>query len=218
MLTHENRFVTFFFLFPLTCFIGLSFFATVRLTWAAPLFNLLGIYVFANLARRTNREQAGRVAAASLAVSLIVFTGFAAYREANRNLSAQPSDWQSWPQREITNELDHRWEEQVGKPLRIVAGDMHLAGAVAYWSPSKPSMFDDLDLAISPWISKSRIAQEGMLVVWQPGSKEEARVESYLGHYRATTRSFVWSSSRRAAPVTVSYVIVPPRTEGRHDF
>jgi hypothetical protein len=58
------------------------------------------------------------------------------------------------------------YQRRTNKPLEIVTGDPRLASLVAFASPSRPSYYDFVDPARTPWVTADDIKKKGMLVVW----------------------------------------------------
>jgi hypothetical protein len=73
-----------------------------------------------------------------------------------------------FPGRELAAAVEQRWHEVVGRaPLAIVAGDVWLAGNIAFYSQERPSVFIDADRGKSPWITDA-LVRDGAVFIWQP--------------------------------------------------
>jgi hypothetical protein len=58
------------------------------------------------------------------------------------------------------------FQRRTGKPLAIVTGDPRLASLVAFAAPSRPSYYDFVDPARTPWVTADDIRKKGLIVVW----------------------------------------------------
>ena len=58
------------------------------------------------------------------------------------------------------------FQRRTGKPLAIVTGDPRLASLVAFAAPSRPSYYDFVDPARTPWVTADDIKKKGLMVVW----------------------------------------------------
>ena len=81
-----------------------------------------------------------------------------------------------------------------------------LAGLNAY---DKPSIFTDLDMRFAPWITRQRLRDHGMLMVW-PGRGVPPQLRTWLGKLPVKTGLFNWS--RTAPPGQISFAAIPPGT------
>jgi hypothetical protein len=61
--------------------------------------------------------------------------------------------------------LSAEWKKTTDKPLRLVAGPFGLISTAAAYMPEQPSTFAEFDIYLSPWVTKERIAREGMAIV-----------------------------------------------------
>jgi 4-amino-4-deoxy-L-arabinose transferase-like glycosyltransferase len=73
--------------------------------------------------------------------------------------SAQPAD-------QMGEFFGDTFQRRTGKPLEIVAGDERLATLVALAAPSRPSYYDDVAPARTPWVTDDDIRKRGLIVVW----------------------------------------------------
>ncbi len=73
--------------------------------------------------------------------------------------SAQPAD-------QIGSFFADTFQRRTGRPLAIVTGDPRLAALVALAAPARPSYFDDIVPARTPWVTADDIRRRGAIVVW----------------------------------------------------
>jgi 4-amino-4-deoxy-L-arabinose transferase-like glycosyltransferase len=58
------------------------------------------------------------------------------------------------------------FERRTGRPLAVVTGDPSAAMLIALAAPSRPSVYNAVDPARSPWVTPDDIRQKGAIVVW----------------------------------------------------
>jgi hypothetical protein len=67
--------------------------------------------------------------------------------------------------RQVGFEVTRNWHTSVGRLLRIVMGDPHLAAAIAFYSPDHPDVVPDFDLQRAPFVSEGRLDGDGFVAV-----------------------------------------------------
>jgi Dolichyl-phosphate-mannose-protein mannosyltransferase len=67
--------------------------------------------------------------------------------------------------RQVSFEVTRNWHTSVGRLLRIVMGDPHLAAAIAFFSPDHPDVVPDFDLQRAPFVSEGRLDGDGFVAV-----------------------------------------------------
>jgi 4-amino-4-deoxy-L-arabinose transferase-like glycosyltransferase len=106
------------------------------------------------------------------------------------------------------------WHETFKLPVRIVAGSEKYSLAQPFYGPDSPSEFSHFSFDEAPWISKARIARQGLLAICVAEDRlclQQARTYAHAG-----TREFEASIQRTvfgiAGPkVDLIYVMTPPR-------
>jgi 4-amino-4-deoxy-L-arabinose transferase-like glycosyltransferase len=58
------------------------------------------------------------------------------------------------------------FRRRTAEPLRIVIGDVQVAGLIALASPDRPSLFLPQSPELTPWLTESDIRKNGAIVVW----------------------------------------------------
>ncbi len=58
------------------------------------------------------------------------------------------------------------FQRRTGKPLAIVSGDPRLATLIAFAASSRPSYYDDVAPARTPWVTADDIRKNGLILVW----------------------------------------------------
>jgi hypothetical protein len=117
-----------------------------------------------------------------------------------------------FPGRELARTVEHRWRQLAGgAPLTVVAGDVWLAGNVAFYGDDRPSVFIDADTRKSPWITPELIARGGAVFVWQ----DSVGVPPWLGNYPAAQRQppieLSYVPALRHAPARLGWAILLPK-------
>ena len=93
------------------------------------------------------------IVAPLLASPLVAYLSFATGR-----------DIASQPRRELVAQAHRVWHEQIGTPVKLVAGTEPYSLALAFYSPDEPSELSHFNMDWSPWVVRSRIDQEGLLI------------------------------------------------------
>ncbi|AVO43710.1 glycosyltransferase family 39 protein [Phreatobacter cathodiphilus] len=116
-----------------------------------------------------------------------------------------------YPARTLASELESRWRQRTGRPLRIVAGDRWHAGNVAFYAAARPQILFDGDTRLSPWITAERVAREGALLVWHPDDDAaRVRLERLVPSLTAEGSVHADAVLRHGAPTVLAFRIVPP--------
>lgn len=80
----------------------------------------------------------------------------------------------SWPSEELSNQLLAEWTLRQDTPLRIISGPTWEAGFITAFASSRSQFFVRHELAINPWITETRLREEGALVLGHTGVKDAA--------------------------------------------
>jgi Dolichyl-phosphate-mannose-protein mannosyltransferase len=182
----------------------------LRDLWALPMGSLLGLTAVMLLECRGWTIDDLRLRRLVWSFVLAAPLLYGAAKEYGTNSGVPPST--SWPQREISERLEARWDEATGVPLKLVGGDAVEGGLVALTARYRPSLLIDLELRRAPWIKADRIARDGMLVVWPytyVAGQEKHRALTAACVPRA--ESFPWAGRPDVKPLVLHYCIIPPR-------
>jgi 4-amino-4-deoxy-L-arabinose transferase-like glycosyltransferase len=207
-------FLLFFTLGPLavTVFVAVLSHAGLKTAWGSSMFNVAGLLAIALTAERYTPAALRRIAATAAVLLLVVPLGYAAVVKFDAYQMSSPGMRVNWPQGAIAERLGQVWLRETGQPLRIVAGDPWLAGLVGLTNEAAPSILSNGDLALSPWITAERIDRQGLLAVWEAGSK--AIPPSLLPLIGASARgeeTFDFPGSDGRRELSIGYAIVPPK-------
>lgn len=61
--------------------------------------------------------------------------------------------------------VEDQWRQTASSPLRLVAGPFALVNPVAFYVADRPSTFSDFSGYLSPWVSETRIARDGVAII-----------------------------------------------------
>jgi len=92
----------------------------------------------------------------AIAIVMVIFVPWTVRVELK---SAQPADLMG---AFFADTFQHR----TGKPLAIITGDPRLATLIALGAPSRPSYYDEVAPARTPWVTADDIRKRGLIVVW----------------------------------------------------
>lgn len=130
------------------------------------------------------------------------------------------------PGRELAEAATRIWHDKTSAPLRIVGGTISAPGIptpfgdpyadlIAFYSSDQPSEFIDYSLAHAPWITRPRLARDGLLTVCPAANPDcvEAAMAAVGPHSSRVTvtlsRRFLFWSGR---PATFILMINPPHS------
>ncbi len=122
-----------------------------------------------------------------------------------------------WPSAQLAAHARASWDGVSRCPLDVVAGEYHLAGALAVaLAPRQPSVLIYGEPRHSPWATPQRLREGGALWVWQDDEPESApaplnRVaeEGSLRPYRGTWQ-VAWPREPSGQPFTVHWTAYVP--------
>jgi hypothetical protein len=125
---------------------------------AAPAWFLLPILLLRPAAARPTRTAVIRIAALvfALAIAALIAANWLASRY-HQEGTAEGREFY----RQVSVELTRDWHMSIGRLLRIVIGDPHLAAAISFYSPDHPDAVPDFNLKGLPWISEERLDGDG---------------------------------------------------------
>jgi 4-amino-4-deoxy-L-arabinose transferase-like glycosyltransferase len=135
--------------------------------WGSPMWCFIGMFVMAEVVGPVTTGGLQRFAVAWGAILVAVACVFAVQQTIGSYLMRKPTRGQ-FPGKELAAVVEQRWHAAVGRaPLAIVAGDVWLAGNIAFYGQERPSVFIDADWTKSPWITPAALARDGAVFIWQ---------------------------------------------------
>lgn len=121
----------------------------------------------------------------------------------------------NFPARAIAAPLTEIVTRRTGAPPAILAGDLHLAGAIALASRAHPQVMPDADPARAPWIDAEGLLRQGMVVVWPvtdtSGAPPYAIRTRWPDLQPQAPLVVQWAIPGKLEPVRVGWAIVPPQ-------
>jgi Dolichyl-phosphate-mannose-protein mannosyltransferase len=147
--------------------------------WGSPMWCFIGLFLTSEVVGPITTGGVQRLAIAWAVVMVTVAGVFTVQQTAGGYLISKPTRGQ-FPGRELAALVEQRWHQLAGgAPLAIVAGDVWLAGNIAFYGKERPSVFIDADPRKSPWISPAALAREGAVFIWQEGAGPPPRLDAY---------------------------------------
>lgn len=180
----------------------------LRTTWSAPVLTLLPLALTV-LVPRLSLPRDPRPLALILAAAIVIIPAGDAARLFLARSSIEGPTRANWPEKAIATAAAAAWSKEVGKPLRIVAGDTWPASLVGTRNPDRPSILTSGDLTLSPWITPERLARDGVFVVVEPKRPIPEPLKVLIGDRQPKWLEFY--AAGRASGAQLSYVIIPPR-------
>lgn len=131
----------------------------LKTTWAYSFFSLAGVALFALVPTSVDMRRLRRFAIGLGMVVALTATAHVLYK----TRSERPKTRFDGPA--LARTVAAAWEARYGGTVPIVVADHILAAIVSTYAPGRPSMLVRGDFAISPWVDRARLAQEGAVVL-----------------------------------------------------
>jgi hypothetical protein len=181
----------------------------LRASWLSPAMNTASLLLVALATAFVTPAMVKRLATVTAAVAVATAALYAAtlvipFRSGN------PARVM-WPQAEIATRMGAIWHRETSAPLKVVAGDMWVAGLVGYRAPTNPSLLTDGDFTLSPWVTPERIKREGAFILWHDrGDALNEPLTKLIERRPVRSEEFRASRGTKTRPITIRYVIIPP--------
>jgi 4-amino-4-deoxy-L-arabinose transferase-like glycosyltransferase len=176
--------------------------------WGYPMWCFIGLFLIAEAIGPLTEHGWERFCIAWLVILVTVPIVFVVQHTIGGYLLRKPSRWQ-FPGSELANMVEQRWHTVLGNvPLRIVAGDVWIAGDVAFYGRERPSVFIDADSFKSPWITPDALSRQGAVVIWQ---EPQAPLDRFPTAERQPPIELPYVPSLGHQPARFEWAIVPPR-------
>lgn len=195
---------------PLALTLMMSLFSPMRIAWTMPMFNLLGLVIVAlvvpNISPLPGIRRLGLLA---MVMSLGCACAFDIIHLYNRYHGTIPLAT-SRPMEEISERFDAIWATQIGRPLKIVGGEVGPATLAGLLSPSKPALFSEMDERLSPSMTQARVLRDGVLVLWNDAHNQWRPSADLLASHVHGVEAFQWSKNQNVPLLKIGYLIIPP--------
>ena len=118
--------------------------------------------------------------------------------------------------RQVSFEVTRNWHMSVGRLLRIVMGDQHLAAAIAFLSPDHPDVVPDFDLERAPFVSEGHLDGDGYVAVCRAEdtvcvAKARSLAEGKSGTQFVNFQTRNLYGGAAGEPGRFFFVLVPPQ-------
>jgi 4-amino-4-deoxy-L-arabinose transferase-like glycosyltransferase len=195
----------------------------LRPAWGMPLWSALGVLILFSFETRPRREVWRRTALACVLfglinVALASVEGVAGPYITGRGFRTH------FPGRALATRAAEVWKQRFDVPLPLVGGERWLAGNVAFYAPSRPSMLsnDGLgssapDETVTPWTSIADFKNRGGVLVWFTDREGEALPGELRNHFpdaeTLPTLTLPWQTGAPVKPVSIGMAVVAPRSK-----
>jgi hypothetical protein len=201
--------------------------------WGYPLWSFAPLAVLMVWPPALEPAQLRRFAAAALAV-LIAFPIAYAVAELGEPLIRDRAKATQFAGHTLADTITRQWREKTGTPLAYVGGARVIFGSaggqheslgagqfaannVAVYSPDRPHVIVNGELAISPWIDAADLDRRGAILIWQPARHQKEIPENIRRAFpRAELQPPLFLPRQtlfRYHQDLVHYVFVAPRPE-----
>jgi 4-amino-4-deoxy-L-arabinose transferase-like glycosyltransferase len=195
----------------LTIVVALVTGSSLKSAWGSSMFNFAGVLAVVLASSRFDTIALRRIAVCAAVLIVAVPLAYAIVIAAGPSRAGMPVRV-NWPQAEISKRFTAIWARETGRPLRIVGGDNWIAGLVGITAKDRPSILSHGDPALSPWVTPERIARQGMLIVWEAGTRRiPAPLQPLVAGRPAGEERFKWSRSNARGDLVIGYTIIPPK-------
>jgi len=197
----------------------------LRPAWGMPLWSALGVLVLFCFETRPRDQVLKRVALACALFGLInivlaLVEGVAGPYITGRGFRTH------FPGRALATRAVEAWNQRFDAPLPLVGGERWLAGNVAFYAPSRPSMLsnDGLgssapDETVAPWTSIADFGNRGGILVWYTDREGDALPLELRRHFPDAETlpplTLSWQTGAPVKPVKIGMAVVAPRSTTR---
>ena len=192
----------------------------LRAAWGMPLWSALGVLVLFCLDTRPGplmlkRAALGCALFAVINVLLALAEGVAGPYVKAKGFRTH------FPGRLLATRAAEAWDRRFAVPLGLVAGERWLAGNVAFYAPSRPSVLTDgglgsatLDETACPWTSIADFKKQGGVLVWSVDREGVALPPELKAHFPDAevlpTLTLPWQTVAPVTPTRIGLAIVAP--------
>jgi 4-amino-4-deoxy-L-arabinose transferase-like glycosyltransferase len=178
--------------------------------WGYPMWCFIGVFLMAEVVGPVTTGGIRRFAAAWLVILIAVPIAFTIQNSFGSWFLRKPTRGQ-FPGMELARVVDQRWHDVVGTaPLAIVAGDVWIAGNIAFYGTERPSVFIDADPVKSPWITPDRLARQGAVLIWLSSASQPAVLSRFPAARQQPTIELPNVPPLGHPPVSLDWAILPP--------
>ncbi len=134
--------------------------------WGYPMWCFVGLFLMSEVIGPVTDGGLRRFYAAVLGIMIVTSIVFVVQQTVGGRLMPRATRGQ-FPGPELARLVEQRWHAVVGEaPLSIVAGDVWIAGNIAFYGADGPAVLIDADMRKSPWITPALLARKGAVLIW----------------------------------------------------
>ena len=192
--------------------------------WGMPLWSAIGVLTLFSFETRSRTETLRRAA-----FGCVVFAAvnvLLAFAEAAEPYLHENGLRTQFPGRLLAERVVESWDRRFAGPLPLVGGERWIAGNVAFWAPSRPSVLTNgglgsasLDEAACPWTSIDDFKRRGGALVWSiehEGERLPAELRALFPNAEPLPPlALPWQTGARVPPVRIGVALVPPVAPSR---
>lgn len=130
--------------------------------WNAAAFNLLPATMLATPLVKVSRFTATQTASIVIAITTIMVAASPVVAWAKLEVGVENDAAYA---KLAAAAIERTWRETTAAPLRLVAGPFGLANSTAFYMADAPSTYADFSPYLSPWVTLTRIARQGIAVI-----------------------------------------------------
>ena len=107
----------------------------------------------------------------------------------------QPNKYSLFDGKNAAKVIQNSWDHEVNKnkietrPIKIIAGDMWIAGDISLFMSKRPQVFIDLDLKAANWISYADLKKNGGVLIWNARSADSSAESEIPQNYQEVLKS-----------------------------
>ncbi len=181
--------------------------------WGYPMWCFLGLFLMAEVVGPITSDGLQRFYGALLGILVIVPVVFIVQQTVGGRLVSKPTRGQ-FPGPELARLVEQRWHAVAGDaPLSIVAGDVWIAGNIAFYGDDRPPVFIDADPRKSPWITPPLLARDGAVLIWPASTGRPSWLLRFPAAIPQPPIELANVPPRGHAPVRLEWEILPPAWE-----
>jgi hypothetical protein len=177
--------------------------------WGYPMWCFIGLFLMAEVVGPVTKQGLRRFWIAWAVILITIPVVFVVQQTVGGRLLRKPLR-SAFPGPELAHRVEERWHGAVGTKLPIVAGDVWIAGSIAFYGADRPSVFIDADPTKSPWISTADIAHEGAVLIWLASEGEPAWLAAFPAAERQPPIELPYVPPLGHPPARFGWAIVRP--------
>lgn len=137
--------------------------------WAMPMFNLLGIIVFAWWQPKLTKKNVNFFFIIMAVILFIWIVGFVFLETTFPHiLKNRNHRFEFYPGKEIAETLTKAWHDKYHQPLYYAAGKREYVVYITHYSVDHPQGYFEWQPLYSQWIDEKDLRKKGALFVWRP--------------------------------------------------